>query len=210
MLPEWGGCPKKFEYRRVNIIEPAKKIFGPSLPKQKQYWTMSGKCANNDILVPGCEFDQTLQSGLIESDQFFGVEINQETHNHNKNLPGNWINSDFLRAMKNTHSLDKFNPAIIHADLVCMPKAGAQTLANIIVFLSEINISPLLVVGNFILRTARIRGKKSGDTLIDELSRYKSFTNVLNKWNWSEELYEYDGTGNRSTTTMGSIQFLIK
>jgi len=203
MLPNWS-CSKKFQYRWSKIIDPAQKLFGPILPPEKQYWAMSGKCANEGSLISGCEYDQMVNLNFVKPQQFFSADKDALIIEHNKCLPGTWLNLDFLRAMKQSASAGTFNPGVVHADFIRMPRADAKTFADIISFITGMNIDNVIVVGNFVLKTYH-HSKQDGNALIDELSKYKLFTDVIGQWQFDQQCYEYNGTGKRSTSVMGAI-----
>lgn len=211
MQRSWSG-EKKQEARLKTIIEPAKKLFGECLPDEKQYWTMCGQCGTNGKLNINSEFDQMIKIKLIQSHQFFGVEKDIETHRHNEGLPGTWINDDFFLALRKYSSDINFNPGIVNVDTIFLPKKGTVLFSDIFCLLSELSISKILLVGNFVLRSYNHRNMKNGDDIIYELNKKPNFLKYYQKY-WEPfdyKYWEYNGADESSTSIMGSIIFIKK
>lgn len=206
-LPNWSG-QKKQAARLKTIIEPARQMFGQKLPPNKQYWTMCSKCGTNGNLDQGSEFDQLIQSGLITPQQFFGVEKDSKIHNNNIGLPGNWINDDFYWAMRSAAANNDFSPGIVNVDTMFLPKIGARFFTDIFTLLSELNINNIILICNFVLRSAYHRDLKTGEDILEELNKHKLFLKYLSYWDTFNQIYmEYDGADNKSTAVMGTVLF---
>lgn len=205
------SCPKKQTARWETIISQFQHYFGNSLSAEKQYWTLCGQCATAEgEQLHGCELWQLLESKLITSEQFHGVEVNQEIHELNvKAFPEiNWHNDDFYYAMVKEKSNGSFNPAIVNIDLPRTPDGGAAYISKIMSFL-DATCDEVIVVANLILRM-RYYTAKDGNYVIDLLNKYPQFRYAM-KGNWTllDKYYEYNGAGNTgSRIYMGSFIFV--
>ena len=200
------GCPKKHLARQETIIALYRKIFDrKSIPHNRQYWTLSGQCSTGDgNIIPGCEYEHVIQSKLVKSIQFHGVEIVKEIYDANQTISGpNWHLGDFYRTMVGQDNAGDFNPAIVNADLIVMPDNGAGYLSMIVAFLSAIKVRNVMVVGNLILRQRGI--KSNNHRLIHCLTEDQRMKVAFEKgWKIYPEGYVYNGTGGNQTV-MGTI-----
>lgn len=206
------GCSKKYRAREETIIEPYRKYFGYSLPTEKQYWTMCGDCSNDQgTLREGSEPDQLLKSGLIQPQQFHGVEINDAFYSHNKqitNPPLNWYHNDFYQTMVESINRNQFNPGIINADLILMPEKGIPYFSRIMYLLTH-NATSVMLVGNLILRN---RGMEvHWNNIVSRLEKNSLFQVSVNtgKWKFDDKVYVYNGSG-QNKTVLGTIIFRLK
>jgi hypothetical protein len=205
------SCPKKQHARSETIISQYKNNFGIEIPKDKQYWTLSGQCADSSgNQLKGCELWQILESKLISKNQFHGVEINKEIYDLNvKAFPDtNWHNDDFYRAMIKAKSNDDFNPAIVNIDLIRTIDGGGVYASKILSFLTEV-CDEVLVVVNVILHM-RYYKTKNGEDVINFLNKHHQFRHAMRgNWTLLKDYYEYNGTGETgSRTKMGSFIFI--
>jgi len=202
---DWG-CPKKLKARKDTIIDMYRKHFYDKLPKEKQHWTMCGQCSTEDNqIATGCELDQLTKEGLITPNQFYGVETQKEIAMSNSLLEteANFINNDFYKAMVEADNDDNFNPAIVNADMISMPKSAAEYLSKIIAFLTE-RVNDIMLVCNLVLRC---RCKHvGGSDIIKALNELPRFTMNIKHWEMELKYYQYYGTGNNNTI-LGSIIF---
>lgn len=208
------SCPKKQTARLETIISQYRDNFGHSIPADNQYWTLCGQCATAEgEPLHGCEIWQLLDSNIISTNQFHGVEINKEIHDLNvKAFPEmNWHNDDFYRAMIKAKDERYFNPSIINIDLPKTPDGGAGYISKIMAFIATCS-NNVLVVANMILRM-RYYTAKDGDYVINLLNKYPQFRFAMRTANWklSDCYYEYAGAGETgSRTYMGSFVFVKK
>lgn len=205
----YGACPKKLEARRQTIIKTYRDYYGiQSIPKNKQYWSICGRCSyTSGKLEHGCEPDQLVQDGLIKPIQFFGIEINPEIHEYNtmSNSEMHWLLGDFYEQMVEYSNHNLFNPAIVNADMLFMPKFGVEYLSRTMHFLTTITTAnQVMLVGNFILHTRNHVSKK--EDIISGMEKEPLFQASMNggKWNIHNQFYRYNGTGN-TRTKMGTI-----
>lgn len=201
---DWA-CPKKQKARSETIIEKYRKNFQYSLPQQKQYWTICGKCANDDgTLHKGSELFQILDNNLIRPQQFHGVEIDPKIHQLNIQCPQkvNWYCGDFYTAMAQA---ENFNPGIVNADLLHMPQTGAEYFSKVMA-LVDFFTDAVMLIGNFILRNRHMMSK--ADAIISELDQHAQFHAAYDDGNWQfgDQCYVYNGTG-KNITVMGTVVF---
>jgi hypothetical protein len=206
------SCPKKQKARWETIVSQYRANFGQSLPPDRQYWTICGQCTTpTGEPLHGCEIWQTLENGLITSDQFRGVEIDEKIHKLNAEaFPEiNWYNNDFYRSMVLAKSKNEFKPGIVNIDLPKTPDGGASYISKIMAFLSNCE-EDMLVVANVIIRQ-RFYKTKNGDYVIDLLNKQQQFRFAMStgKWKLLERYYDYDGAGRTGGRTwMASFVFL--
>ena len=124
---------KKIVARKETIINQYKEIFNlPSLPKDKQYWTLcASNSTNSGEILPGGELHQMLHFGLIKSEQFFGVDIVNLIIEKNKIVipNANWFNGDLYEIMVKENKYGRFSPGIINCDILLIlssVKASAE------------------------------------------------------------------------------------
>jgi len=222
---EWGGCPKKRHARSVTIIEKYRENFSESLPEEKQYWTLCGRSGSRcrksggtlPYLIKGCELDQILEVGLIKSGQFFGVERESVIYEVNQRVSGaNWIHGDFLNSLREAAYRGEFNPGVVNYDSVQRPTTNPTYLASILKLIVDAGIRNVLVVANTILRSRKLC-KLEPEDILKSLISEASMEYAWNKAQWEKAplrldnwCYEYDGTGEDSTTLMGTVVFVRK
>lgn len=212
---DYAHCPKKHAARQATIVEIYQKCFGPRLPQDKQYWTMSALCSDGDRIRPGSELDQITEAGLIRTEQFYGVDIDRHIYENNAKYVGpHWYHGDFLGQMvkKYNQNPSGFNPAIVNADLINMPARAASYIANILDFLCGAEKTDTMVVANVVLKSySRF---SNVDDLRTMLVSHPVFNVVWSKDIWrifGEEVYEYKGTDSlrmRSGSIMGTVVFV--
>lgn len=220
-LPNFASCPKKYHAREETIIGMYRKYFARSIPEGKQYWTMCGPHTKDGVFQQGSELGQLLQEKFITEEQFFGVDIQKEIIEQNKTAKPkvNWINDDFLHAMKVAYKEGNFNPAMINADFISLKERGSAIASQIMSFLEEIDCQDILFVSNIMLTNPHAFGgtkladiEINGDAVISEFERWKAFQYVWSTGNWGihPQFYVYNGTGKQSRTIMGTFIFIRK
>ena len=153
----YQACPKKLNARQATIIDAYRKLFNQqALPSSKQYWTLSATCVDEKGLpLVGAELDQLLKSGLIQPNQFVGIDINPNViATNSKFTQATWYNDDILAAM-NKHFCNglNFNPGIVNCDFIGGPGTQSAKFANIIQFITNRDIMDVMVVGNFVMKS---------------------------------------------------------
>lgn len=185
MIKNWS-CPKKQAAREATLFHDL---------GDKQYWSMAGLCEG-----PGCEADQLSH---IPPSQFHGVDHDGEVIERNRLAypHHNWHHSDFYWAMARYRG---FNPGLVNADLVQTVNVAGQYVARIMALLSRFEVT---LVVNFVLGY-RNRKPHTGDYVLTQLGRRPQFQWAMRSgWSYDGRYYEYPGTGERSTTVMGSFVF---
>lgn len=202
----YEACPKKLEARNQTIIQSYRDIFHKnSIPNNKQYWAICGKCSYmKGKLAENCEPDQLIKAKLIKPHQFHGVEICPEIYkaNKNSNKQINWYLGDFYESMVEYSNHNEFKPAIVNVDMLLMPKCGAEYLSKIMHFLTP--IKNVMIVGNFIMKTRQ--HVATIKDMIKRLEKEPCFQASMNGENWKikRQYYLYNGTG-KTRTKMGTI-----
>jgi hypothetical protein len=198
--------PVKQMYRLASIVGKYRQLFGySSIPKDRQYWTLCGKCGSNSRLDPGTELDQLLNCGFVTKEQIYGVEINPEIFKSISTIKGiNWIHDDLVSAMTSASIQGNFNPSIIHYDSCKMPQTISHALGEILSLLISANTHEVLVICNTVIRT---RNKRlTLNEAIEVFKRDRLLSVYLNRdWKIGEP-YQYE-TGR---IIMGSIPFFRK
>lgn len=205
----WGDNLKR-QARRETVFDFYRQHFGERLPLGKQYWTLSGQCADANGLVTGCELDDAISSGLIIPSQFHGVEREKDIYNLNRTITAaNWHHDDLFNAIRQASIENNFNPGIINYDSLLMQKRGVQYFGRIMAFVDALGIEGVLLVGNFILENPR-SGRSQFESL-ESFSYYISDNRFITKalqhgWEYHPNPYYYNGTGNH-LTWMVSVMF---
>jgi len=207
----WGKQSKQ-DARDITIIDYYQKNFKKkSLPMHKQYWTMCGDCSDdNNKLRPGSEPDQIIKAGLIKPKQFYGVECNPEIAKNNAKLKGgfNWIENDFVQAMRTVASKKKLNPGIIYYDTISYSdtKSHISYLINMIQFINDIKIrNVMLIVNNIVL--GRVK-KIDTNRILDPLFQNQMIIPLLKEWQINKTYYEYKSTGKSTSIRMATTAFI--
>jgi hypothetical protein len=181
-------CPRKMAARKATLLIH---------PCPNQYWSMAGLCDG-----PACELVQILDAGLIQPDQFHGVEIDRGIYEQNvQNFPEvSWHHGDFFDVMR---AYRGFNPSLVNADLL----QGVDTAADYIVrFFPLLAPFEVTLVVNFVLEH---RGyHTTAQHVLDELANRPLFDYALEDgWLYDDRCYEYPGTTGHGRTTMGTFIF---
>lgn len=215
----YASCPNKRDSRTETIIKTYQNHYNATeIPDHKQYWAICGPCCHNEgTLDIGCEPHQLVESGLITPSQFHGIEIQEKIHNLNKTVNNgmHWYLGDFYNTMVAYSCDNTFDPAIVNADLLFMPKLASQYASKILLFLATVNKEEMMVVCNFIAEHRYFRSNM--DEMMKCLEREPTFQAAFTsaKWSIHPEYYWYDGTTKenhrgRSTRMMTAIFFKEK
>lgn len=206
---DWGGCPKKLAARDAIVDFWHQKTGLNSIPANSQFWTMCGKSAENSIVIPECEFHQLTTKSFILPEQFFGVEIKPEYAKANAKLTtGNWFEGDISNVIRRHPD---FRPAMINVDTHNYGRRAMGLVADVMEILSSRVSDRVLMAANVIMGHRFYRMESmSPEALMEILGDIPSYQLAVRNANWSmhRQYYEYDGTGN-SSTTMGTF-FLTK
>lgn len=190
--------------RQRTIIDPYREHFGYSIPSDLEYWSMAGQCATDDgEPLPGCEFDQVVEAGLVTPEQFHGVEQFPRIHRLNQRAypEANWHRGDFYQVLH--RNARAYRPAIVNADLIETAISGADYIGRIMDLLSLVACDVMLVA-NFVVK---YRGGYVEP--LDYLQSSWNFTATMASGLWTPVLdYEYGGRDGTSKTVMGSLVFV--
>ena len=204
-------CQNKQLARLKTIIEPYIELFNIQfLPKDKQYWCTSGLSATKDGIIQNCELHQMLESGLIQPEQFYGVDQEEKYIQENrKYLPNiNWYHNDFLEQIESEEY--NFNPGIIDVDIIHLKEKGTVYLGRLLSFLTEIDAKNVLVVSNMMLCNPN-KGKEidDGDEIIKSLCKVNSFRLAWSSGEWCmyDKRFEYVGKKFGIRTILASYMF---
>jgi hypothetical protein len=186
-MKTWS-CPKKIAARTATLF---------THPCPNQYWSMAGLCDG-----PGCELTQILDAGLIQPEQFHGVEINREIFEQNvRTFPEvAWHHGDFYTVM---HDIEDFNPSLVNADLIQTVDTAAGYIARLFHLLDPFDVT---LVANFIMEHRGYRA--APEHVLVRLSECQQFRYAMRGgWRFDGRCYRYPGTGHRSHTIMGTFIF---
>jgi len=209
----YGACPKKIESRHQTIIKTYREHYDiQSIPKNKQYWTICGRCSYaKNQLEDNCEPDQIIKSNLVKPSQFHGIEISEEIYKWNKqaNKQIHWHLGDFYETMVEYSNHNVFNPAIVNSDMLLMPKYGTQYLSKVMQFLTTAS-KEVMLVGNFVTEHRHFRADIND--IMRGLQEEPSFQFAFDKGNWKihNKYYWYKGTGKNHTRMTTIILFKNK
>lgn len=205
----YAACPKKLEARQQTIIDKYRQYFTNELPENKQYWTMCATHTNGKTILDGCELDQMLKSGLIQIEQFHGVDIEGSIIQENKRIipQANWYCGDFYRTMVDNKNKNRFNPGIVNCDHLKMPHSGgAEYVSRCLAFLAD--LTNLIFISNLILSPPRGKAECTTEEYLEMLYKYPQFQYSIQKgWQYESQIYVYNGTGVKSKTILGSMVF---
>lgn len=160
--------PGKLESRDI-IIQSYKYYSGNTkLPKNKQFWSLCGECVSDGKLITNSEPDQFIKSGFIISSQYYGIEINEDIHNINKQYEGiNWLCGDAYKVIMNTPK-PNFNPGIINFDdTTQFPEQTIITFRRIISWINYLKIKNVMVVYN--VKPKRKKSNKETQSQMEEV-----------------------------------------
>lgn len=208
------SCPKKQKARLETILQPYRDHFGQTIPADRQYWTLCGQCSTAEgEPLAGSELQQVSDAGLIQADQWHGVEINEDIHALNVAAypDHHWHCDDFYHAMVVAQAAGQFNPGMVNVDFPHSPDGSAAYLARVMAFLAA-TTNDVLVVANVILRM-RYYKAKTGDYIIQLLNKLPQFHYAMKVGNWTllDNYYKYEGAGETgSRTWMGTLVFVLK
>lgn len=209
--PRWDD-PQKVNSRSEAIILPYHRYFSNAIPQDKQYWTMCGAHFNEQGRLEG-EFGHLTREGLIQPNQFNGVDIEPSIIDTNRQYypDVNWHCGDFRDVMSEAVVNGNFNPAIINYDGVMQSKRGAKYLKRILSFIDHNVNDDLMLVANFLLNSPYQSDegtpRETGGEAIDKLLSIYIFPD---HWSIHPTYYEYPGTDKRSKSWMGMFIFIKK
>ena len=193
------NSPQKVQARVDTILNPALAFFGGALPIDKQYHTL---CAHQTD-SPYAEINHLVSSGLIQPEQYYGIDYNEPIVEENKiqHPKAHFTAGDFYTVLS---SYQNFNPGIIYYDSTGGIKKELENIGYILNLLHERDITNVMVVFNVIMTLRGIND--TGDTIMDAIEQDSLIQQVLNnddKFDYSSYPIIYPN-GN---TQMFTIQF---
>lgn len=202
-LPSFAACPRK-RLARAKILTEWRRLSGlAAIQPQRHYVTLNGP------LVPGSEVFDLSESGLFRPEQVCSVENRLDVHAHNvaaaqaMGTPVRLLFGDISDVVSEGIADGSLRPQVVNADLMVGPKEGAHILQRILSAVSTLP-GPSMVVWNVLLREPH-GGKRFDVELLDVVMM------ALQDGDWVLAAHgEYDGTGPRSRTVMGTVIFYRK
>lgn len=207
---KWDN-PKKVQSRQETIIQSCQQYIGPSLPENKQYWTLAGAYSSDDHEMESShlEMNQLIKAGIITEDQYHGVDISGEIIEKNRELYPNahWHHGDFLETMKEFASTGEFNPGFINNDMVMQKYFGVKYLRNLMKFIDNNIHQSLVLTANFCLNNPYRKSYDidEGQEIFEALKKWYCFPS---HWLVKPRYYLYNGSGTRSNTWLGTFVFV--
>lgn len=113
--PEYYAKPEKI-HARAELIFVYQNITGlNSIPSNKGFWSLCNKQPDTH----GSEINQLTESGLIQKEQYFGVDNDVKDEgiiefNQSQHPESNWFKGDWLDVIEENYEL--FNPAFVYFD----------------------------------------------------------------------------------------------
>lgn len=196
MQPHYWELESKIKARACNIAAYRELTGNQALPQNKGYWTL---CNEQPPDSEGTEIIQLVSSGLIATNQFFGVDNDKSIISKNEvwHPEAKWFFGDWLEVIKKNISL--FDPGLIYLDATNMLGKGrtAHKLVKETMYLCPFDT---VLAVNFMLNDPRSSIKFNEDILLKEIVQ-----NVgpieLAKWSKKVINYSYNATGKTEMMT---------
>jgi hypothetical protein len=208
-----ASCPRKAKARFDTIINTYRELFHDRLPEEKQYWTLAGPCFDEKGKLGSCsEIHQLISSGLITESQYHGIDNGIEIIEKNRIAApsSNFYHGDFISQLQ-IASRNNFDPGIIHADYTKLKETSVVDTSNIVYLVENSNISDVMIVMNFPWNNpynGAFKGTINPEEVIELLKNNQRFNASWNdSWKIYPKCYTYNGTGERSKTTM--VTFIL-
>lgn len=203
------GTDRKETARTETIISQYRNLFSrQSLPKEQQYYTLCAEHTDKDKLKEGSELEQLLRVGLIEPQQFVGIDQDPGIiERASRVLPSSrWIHGGFDHVLSQERSYNAaYRPGIVNCDTIYMAKKAGDLLGSVL--FNTFHLSEVMVVANIIKR------QRSKNHTIEELFEEVLKNNlceymIKSHFQYVEDCYVYSGSSNRHFQThMCSIIF---
>ena len=201
----WDSIGKK-NARQVTIIDTYRRFFDKHIPADKQFWSMCGAHFNAKGLPLLGELGFLLKNGLVDKNQYFGVDREDSIINKNEELfpDTNWIKGDFIDSMELYLHNKNFNPAIINYDGIMQPKLGSRDFKRILKFVDYNFGDELLLASTFILTNPYSGAEKVTFDINDAINEIISIYWIPDHWTILPQAYVYSGI----TSKVGVILFV--
>jgi hypothetical protein len=129
-MTEFGGrSADQKVLSRVELVQRARRILGgPSVPKDRQYWTL---CSVQDA-SPRSELGQLSRAGFLKPEQFHGVDRNAKViqANRRRHPQAHWHEGDWEDVLNAAVLAGEFRPAVVNLDTMC--HSGGPELARLV------------------------------------------------------------------------------
>lgn len=192
----YSNDTKKTKSREI-IINTYRELFYHTMPKNKSFISL---CSPQ--IGENCETDQLFKSGLITQKQYFGIDYDSTTININKNkLPNcNWFCGHIQYIFKRP-----FNPGIVNLDTLYMPEKAINLTTEILKILNRRQINEVMIAINIILKNRHQCCRH--DEIQKTINSNERFCRYIHENNWqtNNNIYMYNGTGNKSKSILGTI-----
>ncbi|MDD2730716.1 MAG: Helicase associated domain protein [Candidatus Portnoybacteria bacterium] len=198
--------PKKICSRQESIIDIYRNVFDrKKLPKTKQYWSMCAVCVGPDgNVMPKSELHQIIDAGLIQPQQFHGVDRDKSIYRANQRYEhATWYHDDFYAAISAAADTPGFNPGIVNVDTTLEPRRGVDLFCRVLERLRDVH--DVLFVGNFVTQD-RWRSY-TVDDVVERINQHPRFQEVAHtlRWNPDGAFYHYRGSAKKGCTKMCSV-----
>jgi len=216
MKPRHYNDIRKVEAREATIIGAYRTLTGLSVvPSDDQYITLCGPMTHDGRLLPYCELNHMMSSGLITANQFHGIEHVLDIHENNVAAmalenganPPHLYHGEFHEVLSEMLATGNLSPAIVNLDTCYEPERGVSVLGAVLNVLNQTSNQTMLVL-NVVLEQKR-RGRSYTFEDLTRLINENTFCkNRLLEGGWveSEQGVLYGGTS-RSRITMGTNIF---
>jgi len=207
--PEADKHDYKQEARTITLINPWRATTGQhEIPKGREFVSLCATMSEDGkSLVKGTEFDQLVASGLIQPDQYHGVERVWSVYAKNlraveKVYPESQsrptiIKGDIADYIDNHPEL---HPALVHLDFVDGPRATLPKVLRVLSRLSD-KPGPTIVVWN-VPTFSRFHDKVDGFRLeawLDSIPGHPYYHQTLARGGWDPTWgYTYAGVSGHS------------
>jgi hypothetical protein len=195
----------KQEARQATIIDAWRGLTNTaSIPRGRQYWTLCGLLGTSRV-EPGSELDQVVKAGLIEPQQYHGVERDPLIHEWNQKSVAQTYPTASLYAGEIQRVLDqellrgRLNPAIVNLDTEQQPEAAVNLLGSVLDILNQTK-GRLLLVLNVVIEQKHWTVDYNESVVWEESKRNHYCHRRLLDGNWYrvEKPYSYQGSKKRT------------
>ncbi|MDD5512118.1 MAG: helicase associated domain-containing protein, partial [Dehalococcoidales bacterium] len=205
-LPSYHSTSKKVRARQESVIDVYRNVFGrKKLPKGKQYWSMCAVCIGPDgDVLPKSELHQIIEAGLIQPQQFHGVDQDKNIYKTNQRYEhATWYHDDFYSAVSTAADGPDFNPGIVNVDTLLEPKRGVDLFCRVLERLRDVR--GVLFVGNFV--TQDRWHSYTVDDVVERINQHPRFQEVAHTLRWKPDgaFYHYRGSAKKGRTKMCSV-----
>lgn len=185
--PQYHLSEHKTMARKENVAIYRRITNRGSIPRGRGYWTL----CNRQPQLPGAEIVQMVECGLINKNQFYGVDRDAEIIKQNRlwHPEAHWINGDWVEVVEDC---EYFKPAIVYLDTTSF--ADHWVAARMLLRTMMICPRQTLLLVNVMLNDPRSRRKFDSNVLIDNIVKNVPKTEI-DRWKREIANYNYSATG---------------